>query len=491
VAVLEALTDEEGTVSADASAKKWRERLDDAFRRAPAVPRGFQGELRDYQIEGFRWMSRLGAAGLGACLADDMGLGKTVQIIALLLHRASQGPALVVAPTSVCEGWCRELERFGPTLRVRRAFGPARGDAMTGWKRRDVVVTSYTLLQQDAVTFQAPEWATAVLDEAQLVKNAETLRAKAAMGLRAEARLVATGTPVENHAGDLHSLFAFLNPGLLGTQKEFLARVDRGGDVWRSVKRQLQPFILRRTKAEVLADLPPVTEIQRDVYFSPGEAKLYDSVRRAALDKLVDGTGRDRIRMLAELTRLRRLCCHPGLVSPEAGLTSAKLESFLELAEELVAAGHRALVFSQFTDVLALVRPLLEAKQISYQYLDGSTPTHQRSAAVDAFQAGEGDLFLISLKAGGFGLNLTGADYVIHLDPWWNPAVESQASDRAHRIGQTRPVTVYRLVNAGTIEERIVELHRDKRDLADAVLADTDKSGKLTAKEMRALLESE
>ncbi len=490
ISVIEALTEEGSAVIADAETARWRERLDDAFRRAAAVPKTFQGELRDYQIEGYRWLSRLAHAGLGACLADDMGLGKTVQVIALLLQRASSGPALVVAPTSVCEGWRREIERFAPSLTVRVAFGTSRAGAMEGWKRRQIVITSYTLLQQDAAAFHAIEWATVVLDEAQLVKNAETLRAKAALGLRAQARIVATGTPVENHAGDLYSLFQFLNPGLLGTQKSFLAKVGAEGHLTRATKRLVQPFILRRTKAEVLDDLPPITEIQRNVELSAAEAKLYDAFRKSALAKLAGGGAAQRIQIFAELTRLRRLCCHPGLVAPEADIGSSKLESFVELAQELVDAGHRALVFSQFTDVLALVKPLLDARGIRFQYLDGSTPIKQRAAAVDAFQAGEGEVFLISLKAGGFGLNLTAADYVVHLDPWWNPAVEAQASDRAHRIGQTRPVTVYRLVTVGTIEERIVALHRDKRDLAAAVLEDTDRSAKLSASEMRALLEA-
>jgi superfamily II DNA or RNA helicase len=490
VSVLDQLTSEGGAIALDKTAAAWRARFDEVFAAKTRLPKGLTGELRDYQREGFLWLARLADLELGACLADDMGLGKTVQLVTLLLHRTSDGPALVVAPTSVCENWRREIERFAPSLRVRAHWGSDRDGTLEGLGKRDVVVTSYTLLQQDATSFHAIEWRTAILDEAQLIKNAETLRAKAAFGLRARARIAATGTPVENHAADLYSLFQFLNPGLLGSLKRFSASIAGAGA--RAYKRLLLPFVLRRTKAQVLDDLPPITEILRTVLLTPGEAKLYESVRKAALDKLenVGLTGKGRVQVFAELTRLRRLCCHPQLVAPNAPLTSSKLESFLELAEELVASRHRMLVFSQFTDVLALVRPLLDKKGITYQYLDGSTPPRQRAAAVDAFQSGEGDAFLISLKAGGFGLNLTAADYVIHLDPWWNPAVESQASDRAHRIGQTRPVTVYRLVTAGTIESRIVELHREKRDLADAVLEETDRAAKLTAAEIRGLLES-
>ncbi len=505
ISVLDSLTQEGTGLALDERSADWRERFTLAFRKIPALPKRFDGTLRDYQLEGFRWLARLAELELGACLADDMGLGKTVQLIALLVHRldrASAGPALVVAPTSVCEGWRRELARFAPSLAVRALWGPDRADALRGLGRREVVVTSYAILQQDAEALQRVEWGTVILDEAQLIKNPETLRAKAAFGLKARARVIATGTPVENHAGDLFSLFHFLNPGLLGTWKSFSARIAAGpagasgapgaSGGSRAHRRLLQPFVLRRTKAQVLDDLPPITEIQRTVLLSPGEAKLYDSVREAAIAKLgaaASGSAQARVQIFAELTRLRRLCCHPQLVAPAANLTSAKLESFLELVRELVAGRHRVLVFSQFTDVLALVKPLLDASDITYQYLDGATSMKQRTAAVDAFQGGDDDVFLISLKAGGFGLNLTSADYVIHLDPWWNPAVESQATDRAHRIGQTRPVTVYRLVTAGTIEARIVELHREKRDLADALLEDTDRAAKLTERELRSLLE--
>lgn len=490
--VLDQLTRVGSGLVFDQRSKEWRARFIEVFEKTPAIPRALQGELRDYQLEGFRWLARLADLELGACLADDMGLGKTVQIIALLLRRGTTGPALIVTPTSVCDNWRREIQRFAPTLEVRAHWeSGGRDEALRALSKRDVVITSYTLLQQNAEALQAVDWSTAVLDEAQMIKNPETLRAKAAFGLRAAARVVATGTPVENHAGDLYSLFQFLNPGLLGSAAAFGARIAAEGSSSRAIKRLLVPFVLRRTKSQVLEALPPITEVQRTVLMTPGEAKLYESVRKAALAKLKDAGrgGKAQIEILAELTRLRRLCCHPKLVAPSSDLTSSKLESFIELTEELVASKHRALVFSQFTDVLALVKPLLDAKGIGYQYLDGSTPPKQRAAAVDAFQEGQGDLFLISLKAGGFGLNLTAADYVIRLDPWWNPAVESQATDRAHRIGQTRPVTVYRLVTAGTIESRIVELHREKRDLADAVLADTGRAGKLGSEEMRSLLE--
>ena len=497
ISVLERLTAEDGGISLDARSIEWRERFIEAFGKAHPVPRGLGAELRSYQVEGFVWLARLADLGLGACLADDMGLGKTVEIIALLLHRvkAQLGPALVVAPTSVCDNWAQEITRFAPSLGVRVFGGPGRARELVDLGSSDVVIVSYSLLQQDAARLQEIAWGTAVLDEAQLIKNPDSLRAKAAFGLQAAMRIAVTGTPVENHIGDLYSIFHFVRPDLLGSWGEFSRRFhatdESGASGRRAVKRLLQPFVLRRTKAQVLDDLPSLTEIQHTVTLSAAEAQLYEGVRRAALAKLGGALTNPgaRVQVLAEITRLRRLCCHPSLVAPEAQMGSSKLAAFMDLMEELVEGHHRALVFSQFVDVLALAGQMLRERGISFQYLDGSTPARQRAEAARAFQSGEGDAFLISLKAGGVGLNLTAADYVIHLDPWWNPAVESQASDRAHRLGQTRPVTVYRLVTAGTIEARIVELHRVKRELADSLLEGTERSATMSADELRGLLE--
>ena len=501
LASLEQLTLDNSGFKLDATATEWRKRFDAAFSKPVPIPRGLQAELRDYQVEGYRWLARLAELDLGACLADDMGLGKTVEIIALLLHRGSNEPVLVVAPTSVCNNWRREIERFAPSLRVRDYLGTNRGVVLKGLRKRDVVITSYTLLQQDNEALEAIEWSTVVLDEGQFIKNAETLRAKAAYALRAQMRIVATGTPIENHPSDLWSLFHFLNPHLLGSAQRFNRRFGQAAEAndetatrqRKELRRVIKPFILRRTKAQVLEDLPPLTEIRHTVDLSPAEAQLYDVLRKRALAKLEKSaknaqSTQNRVQVLAELMRLRRLCCHPVLVAPEANLESSKLAAFMELVEELLANQHRALVFSQFVDFLSLARKMLDEKGIRYQYLDGSSPQKQRTASVDAFQAGEGDLFLISLKAGGFGLTLTGADYVIHLDPWWNPATEQQASDRAHRIGQERPVTVYRLVTARTIEERIVELHHRKRELANSLLEGADAAAKISEAELIGLL---
>ncbi len=498
IAALEGLMASRSSVVLDAPAVKWQREFARVFDSKPRIPRGLNAELRDYQVDGFRWLARLGELGFGACLADDMGLGKTVQLIALLLHRARTGPALVVAPTSVCDNWRRELLRFAPSLSVESYAGAEREALLEGLQARDVLVTGYATLQQDAEALQAIAWGTVILDESQFIKNAGAQRTRAALGLRAAMRVAATGTPVENRAEDLYSLFQFIQPGLLGTAASFRRRfplseeTPAGRESRRHLRKLIQPFLLRRTKAQVLAELPPVTEIEHQVELSREEALLYEAVRRAALDKIgVDadrGEG-NKIVMLAELTRLRRLCCDARLVVPDAKTESSKLKAFLELMRELSQAGHRALVFSQFVDVLKLAQQALESAGMTYQYLDGSCTPKQRSAAVDAFQAGSGDAFLISLKAGGFGLNLTAADYVIHLDPWWNPAAEAQATDRAHRIGQQNPVTVYRLVAQGTIEERIVALHRSKRDLADSLLAESDQAAALSSAELRALLE--
>jgi len=498
LAALDGLLAQDSGIALDAPTVQWRDDFSKVFDSKPRLPRGLNAELRDYQLDGFRWLARLGELGFGACLADDMGLGKTVQLIALLLHRARSGPALVVAPTSVNDNWLRKLARFAPSLKAHGFAGPDRARLLEDLGPRDVIVTGYATLQQDAARLQGITWSTAILDEAQFIKNAQAQRTRAALALRASMRVAATGTPVENHADDLYSLFQFVQPGLLGAATAFRRRfpLDEDSaasrDSRRSLRKLIQPFLLRRTKSQVLAELPPVTEIEHQVVLSAGEASIYEGIRRAAVEKLGSSgrnEGANKLAILAELTKLRRVCCDARLVVPEAHIESSKLAAFAELMDELVASGHRALVFSQFVDVLKLAATTLENRGKSYQYLDGSSTTKQRSDAVAAFQAGEGDAFLISLKAGGFGLNLTAADYVIHLDPWWNPAAETQATDRAHRIGQQNPVTVYRLVAKGTIEERIVSLHRSKRDLADSLLAESDRASALSSDDLRALLE--
>lgn len=482
--------------------KRWGQRLarlDEAAALEPELPKALQAQLRGYQAEGFAWMARLAHAGLGACLADDMGLGKTVQTLALLLLRADLGPALVIAPTSVCGNWAAEAERFAPSLNVK-VFGEGdRRSAIEQAGSGDLVIASYSLAQIESDAFAGKEWATLVLDEAQALKNAATKRAKAIGTLNAGFKLALSGTPVENRLSDLWSIMNLLNPGLLGSATQFNERfagpIERERDEPSRVRlrRLVAPFLLRRTKAQVLTDLPPRTEIIHRVEPGPEERSFLEALRRNAIERVAalasdTGDGQASFHVLAELTRLRRAACDPRLVSPELGLIGAKAAEFEQLALELVAGRHKALVFSQFTDFLKLLGERLDSAGIAHQYLDGSTPAAERTKRVAAFQRGEGDLFLISLKAGGFGLNLTAADYVLIVDPWWNPAAEDQAMGRAHRIGQLRPVTVYRLVTAGSIEERIVELHRDKRTLADGILEGQDSAAPLRADELRDLL---
>jgi len=498
---LEQWKDEVGRFKTDAKFDAHLERLRAVESYQPAVPSTLQATLRPYQGDGFVWLARLAEWGVGACLADDMGLGKTIEALALILHRASQGPTLVAAPTSVCANWVFEAQRFAPTLRpIRFGIGDLgrREDVLKALGPFDLAICSYTLLQQEAAAIRDVRFATIVLDEAQAIKNAATKRSSAAMNLDGGFRMICTGTPIENRLSELWNLFRFINPGLLGSEERFRERfvrpIEGGRDPHAShiLKALVQPFILRRTKSQVLEDLPPRTESVRLVELSPEERALHESLRRRALERLESAKdmapGQAHIQVLAELMKLRRCCCNPRLVMPDCGLTGSKLEAFAELVDELLENQHKALVFSQFVDHLTLLREHLDARGIRYQYLDGQTPAKTRQKRIDAFQNGEGDLFLISLKAGGLGLNLTAADYVIHMDPWWNPAVEDQASDRAHRIGQTRPVTVYRLVTTDTIEEKIVQLHHAKRDLADSLLEGTDTAHTLTADELIDLL---
>lgn len=490
--ILAEMADEVGDLKSDAAWKAQVKKFDELASYSPTVPSTLQATLRDYQLEGYQWLSRLAHWGVGACLADDMGLGKTVQTLAVLLERALEGPALVVAPVSVAMNWQSETARFAPTLRVRNYNQHRSLDELGAF---DLVIVSYGMLQQDADAFAEINWHTAVLDEAQVIKNAATKRSQAAMRLKANFRLIATGTPVENHLGELWNLFHFVNPGLLGTQDHFVNTfsnpIERGDKPARHyLKRLIQPFILRRTKTQVLSELPARTEIVLQVELSEQERHMYEALRQDALTKIAklkSNEGKS-MQVLAEITRLRRFCCNPKLVLKNSDTASSKLAVFAEVVEELLDNNHKALVFSQFVDHLAIVRDWLEEKGISYQYLDGSTSQTDRQKRVEAFQAGSGDVFLISLKAGGTGLNLTAADYVIHLDPWWNPAVEDQASDRAHRMGQLRPVTIYRLVTQQTIEDQIIALHAQKRELADSLLEGGDVSAKLDAAALLRLL---
>lgn len=466
----------------------------------PDQPETLDVTFRDYQLDGFRWLARLSRWGVGGILADDMGLGKTVQALGVLVERADEGPALVVAPTSVGENWVRETERFAGHLNPLLYREANRQELIESAGPHDVVVVSYQLVQRDAKRFASRCWNTLVLDEAQFIKNAQTKTSRAIRDLQADWRIALSGTPLENHLGELWSLMRTINPGLLGSWDRFRSRfadpIERHKDPERreSLARLVRPFILRRTKQKVLKELPPRTEVTLQAHLSPEERQRYDDARVMALAELSgaanDKPGEYRMRTLAWLTKLRQLACHPRLVDRMWDRGSAKLNLFSTLVDELRDGEHRALVFSQFVKHLGLVREMLDERGIRYQYLDGATPAKERQRRVDAFQEGDGELFLISLKAGGTGLNLTAADYVIHLDPWWNPAVEDQATDRAHRIGQDRPVTVYRLVASGTIEEQILEMHADKRELVAGVLDGTDRAAKMDTEDLIRLIKA-
>ncbi len=488
---------EEAKTEVDRGWKSQIKRIQASQLFKPELPSTLQAELRDYQLEGYNWLSRLAHWGVGGCLADDMGLGKTIQSLAIILQCAADGPSLVVAPTSVSTNWLSEVSRFTPTLKIKQLTTKDRTKTIKELGKFDLMITTYTLLQQEVENLAKVNWQTIILDEAQAIKNAATKRSQAAMALNGSFKLITTGTPIENHLGELWNLFNFINPGLLGTHHQFNERyaipIERynNRDARLKLKKLIRPFILRRIKSQVLDELPPRTEVTLDVTMSDEEMHFYEALRQNALDILersADNTKGRHLQILTEIMKLRQACCNPRLIAKETRIASSKLEIFSSVVEELIGSRHKALVFSQFIGHLDIIREYLDERNITYQYLDGSTSSKHRKERVEAFQSGKGDLFLISLKAGGLGLNLTAADYVIHMDPWWNPAVEDQASDRAHRIGQTRPVTIYRLVCKDTIEEKIVKLHQEKRDLADSLLEGTDMSGRLSSDELISLI---
>jgi len=494
--ILESLADE-ASLDLDEPVRDLRSRVEAARSLSPIAPSGLDAILRSYQLEGFQWMGRLAAMGFGCLLADEMGLGKTLQSLALIASRASLGPALVVTPTSVAEGWGEEARKFTPELRPRVHLGARRGPAIDGLGAGDLLVTSYEVLARDIESISTVRFGTVIFDEAHMLKNARTRRSEAARSVDAAARIALTGTPIENHLGDLFGIFDVVSPGLLGTWPHFRDRyatpIEKHGDASRrtALRKLVEPYVLRRTKGEVALELPPRIEVEHSIDMSPAEALLYEAARRDAITELSKGESsvtRRRFAVLAAITRLRQLACHPKLVDETSDVPSSKLEAFIELARDLVREGHRTLVFSQFVRHLDLVRQALDAAGLESLRLDGSTPAKDRARLVATFQKGETPFFLVSLKAGGTGLNLTAADYVVHLDPWWNPAVEDQASDRAHRLGQTQPVTIVRLVTNDSIERAVIRLHGEKRSLADALLAESGKIGGADLDELVSLI---
>ncbi|MFW5816491.1 MAG: DEAD/DEAH box helicase, partial [Wenzhouxiangella sp.] len=450
---------------------------------------GLAAVLRDYQRQGLGWLQFLREAGFGGILADDMGLGKTVQTLAHVLTEKDAGrldrPALVVAPTSLMFNWRAEAHRFAPQLKVLLLHGPRRRGDFQWIADSDLVLTTYPLLARDIDWLERERWHLVILDEAQAVKNPRTRAARAVRRLQTRHRLCLTGTPMENHLGELWSQFDFLMPGLLGAERAFRAQfrlpIEQFGSSERRalLARRVRPFFLRRTKAEVAPELPAKTEIVRSVPLVGSQHRLYESLREEMRERVrsalkAQGAERGRMVILDALLRLRQACCDPRLLDwtehtgSASAPQSAKLELLMDLLPEMVIEGRRILLFSQFVRMLELIEQELVRRGIGFVKLTGRTRDRQK--VIEAFQRGDAPVFLISLRAGGVGLNLTTADTVIHYDPWWNPAVEDQATDRAHRIGQDRKVFVYRLLTEGTIEQRVQRLQASKRELIDGLL---------------------
>jgi len=450
-------------------------------------PAGFTGTLRPYQQLGFAWLQFLREQEFDGILADDMGLGKTVQTLAHLLeekrHGRLEGGCLIVAPTSVLNNWTEEARRFAPELRTLLLHGPDRKDVFEQIPDADLIVTSYALLRRDVEAHLRVEFAYIILDEAQFIKNHRAQTARIVRDLKSRRRLCLTGTPMENHLGELWALFHFLMPGFLGTQQafntQFRGPVEKQGNSRRArlLSRRVAPFLMRRTKQAVEKDLPPKTEIVHSLELTERQRDMYESVRLAMQTKIRNeirrkGLARSQITILHALLRLRQICCDPRLADKNGESAerehSCKLAALLDMVPEMVEEGRRILIFSQFVKMLKLIEQ--EVRQAGIEYVRLTGATRDRTAPIRRFQNGEAPLFLISLKAGGTGLNLTAADTVIHYDPWWNPAVERQATDRAHRIGQDKPVFVYKMLTDGTVESKILELQRRKSELADGVL---------------------
>ncbi|MFW6050475.1 MAG: DEAD/DEAH box helicase [Myxococcota bacterium] len=468
-----------------------------------APPAGLRATLRDYQREGVAWMQHLRACGVGGVLADDMGLGKTLQTIAHLAIEKAEGrmqvPSLVVAPTSLVGNWEREVRRFAPHLRTTVLHGADRHRRFREMPGVDVAITSYPLLVRDADRFAESRFHLLVLDEAQTIKNPRSQVHRAARAIDATHRLCLSGTPLENHLGELWALMDFLNPDLLGGDRWFRGwyqhPIERQGDDDRlqALRDQIAPYVLRRVKSDVARELPPKTELLRPVELTGKQRELYESIRvsaHAEVRRVIQRKGLSgaTVSILDALMKLRQVCCDPRLVRMEAARfvrQSAKLRTLMELLDRQLAGGHRVLVFSQFARMLGLISAGLEERGVRHLTLTGATQHRQR--VVDAFERGDADVFLISLKAGGTGLTLTRADTVVHYDPWWNPAVQDQATDRAYRIGQTRPVIVHNLFVAGSVEERMLQLQRRKRELNRAVLSGRGPVGGLSEQDLDTL----
>ena len=465
----------------------------EAYESPVDVPQTLNATLRDYQREGFEWMARLTSWGAGACLADDMGLGKTVQTIALLLHRAEQGPSLVVAPKSLVLNWENELKKFAPSLRAININKEKNKKMLVeGAREGDVVITTYGVMVTQKDTLTRKNWNVICLDEAHSIKNRMTRTSRSAMALKGDAKVILTGTPLQNHLGEMWNLFQFINPGMLGPWQQFVDKYIKSpwdDMIQKELKDRTLPFILRRTKEEVLDDLPEKISYEQMVELSDEELQIYEKIRKDVelkFKKRKTKAEREAAKSLdlsffQELTKLRLLANSVSLVYPEWKPESSKVAALRDILTSLSSrTDNRVLIFSQFTSFLSQIGAMMKDAGFEYLYLDGQTPLDERQRLVNRFQDGESQFFLISLKAGGLGLNLTAANYVILMDPWWNPSIEDQATDRAHRLGQERSVTVIRLVSANTIEEKILKLHEQKQDLSNRMLEGTSGSAALS-----------
>ena len=474
------------------SPPKWESQITAIAKKSktsPEVPKDFTGSLRSYQKAGFTWLMKLSAWGVGGILADDMGLGKTVQTICFLLKRATEGPSLIVCPSSVTENWKKEVNRFAPNLKMFD-LRSEKGLPQNILKPNDLLVCSYGLLLSHAEKLATCHWNAIVFDEAQVCKNPLSKTFKSAKSLKSGISIALSGTPIENNLQDLWAIFSLVNPALLGPwqqfKEEWIKESGNRQDENHRLSQIIAPFLLRRLKQDYLSELPPKTEKILQLHLSKEERTLYDQIRAEAValltaskDEQNEPSGdqsfnKARIKILSYLTKLRQLCSHPVLVEADWPVQSSKMDLFKEKAYHLLKSGHKVLVFSQFPSFLKLLQSSMLDYGARCLYLDGTTPSAERSKSIDQFQNDEADFFFISLKAGGTGINLTKADYVFHMDPWWNPAVQAQATDRAYRMGQKNPVTIYKFICKYTVEETMTGLHKRKTDLASEILSDQD-----------------
>ena len=506
--MLDGLLDDMPEAQTDAYWVKLRERIH-SFKEVKAVPapQGLNAQLRSYQMQGLAYLNFLSEYGFGGILADEMGLGKTIQTLAFIQYMVEhkhKGANLIVVPTSVLPNWEREAEKFVPSLKRLIIYGTRRENMFKQIGKSDLVITTYALLRRDLEEIEKFDFNTIILDEAQNIKNPNTITARSVRKLNARMRLCLSGTPIENNLFELWSLFEFLMPGFLGSQHSFQRGIikpikDGDPETLEYLRARVRPFILRRTKAEVARDLPPKVESVTCCALEEAQAELYAAVARKLRDQVLadvdeKGLAKSQMSILDALLKLRQICCHPRLLKIDIpgfsnNLPSGKFEAFKDMVQEVVEGGHKVLVFSQFVQMLKIIRQWLEFSQIPFCYLDGASK--DRFEQVDRFNNSPNiPIFLISLKAGGTGLNLTSADYVIHYDPWWNPAVESQATDRTHRIGQTRQVFSYKLICQNTVEEKILKLQDAKRNVAEAIIPGQETWKSLTREDLEMLFDA-